>query len=244
MNKMIKINLLSKIFISYIFLYLIIPGSAICNNLNNKFFLNIENNLNNRNFDALDKYFDNKEKIKFENKLRKIVNEFPDLKWLIKESNSKNNQKQVLDINLTGTKFINGKKFILDSNFNFLFHFNNGKIKDSSITNHLTTIRNDKNSIDLNISIPNKVLTGSNYNLDIILNEPLDEIMIAGGIKEYQIDTFFDQKVILEPLPTGGIFKVTRAPLNPGTQIWTGLIAHPRGIISFTKSVDIVDKLN
>lgn len=36
---------------------------------------------------------------------------------------------------------------------------------------------------------------------------------------------------------------MTRAPLKPGTQIWSGFIAHPEGIITFTKSIDIVEKI-
>ena len=112
----------------------------------------------------------------------------------------------------------------------------------SNIENNLTTIRSDDNQIDVMISIPDKVLTGSKYDIDIILNQPLDETIIAGGITEYQEQKLLNQSVPLEPLATGGIFKVSRAPLVPGTQIWTGIIAHPSGLISFTKTVNIVEK--
>jgi len=47
----------------------------------------------------------------------------------------------------------------------------------------------------------------------------------------------------LEPLASGGIFKITRAPSKPGLQIWSGIIAHPEGMITFTKSIDIVEKI-
>ena len=36
---------------------------------------------------------------------------------------------------------------------------------------------------------------------------------------------------------------MTRAPSKPGIQIWSGIIAHPKGIITFTKSIDIVEKI-
>ena len=97
------------------------------------------------------------------------------------------------------------------------------------------------NQIDIQISIPDKVLTGSKYDIDIILNQPLDETIIAGGIKEYQEGNLLNQSIPLEPLATGGLFKVSRAPLIPGIQIWTGIIAHPSGLVAFTKSVNIVD---
>jgi len=36
---------------------------------------------------------------------------------------------------------------------------------------------------------------------------------------------------------------MTRAPTKPGIQLWSGIIAHPLGMITFTKSIDIVDQI-
>ena len=68
-------------------------------------------------------------------------------------------------------------------------------------------------------------------------------MIIAGAIKPHQVNSFFEQEILLEPLPSGGIFKTTRAPSKPGIQIWSGMIAHPNGMITFTKSIDIVDEM-
>ena len=68
-------------------------------------------------------------------------------------------------------------------------------------------------------------------------------MIIAGAIKPHQVNSFFEQEILLEPLASGGIFKITRAPSKPGIQIWSGIIVHPEGIITFTKSINIVDKL-
>ena len=103
--------------------------------------------------------------------------------------------------------------------------------------------RNDEKKIDISFSIPDKVLTGSKYDIDIILNKPLEDVIIAGAIKPHQVNSFFEQEIILEPLASGGIFKMTRAPSKPGIQVWSGIIAHPEGIITFTKSIEIVDEI-
>ena len=68
-------------------------------------------------------------------------------------------------------------------------------------------------------------------------------MIIAGAIKHHQVNSFFEQEILLEPLASGGIFRMTRAPSKPGIQIWSGIIAHPEGIITFTKSIDIVEKM-
>ena len=239
---MIKLNSFSKLIsIIYIFFYLISSRFAICENNFKKDFQNIEAELNQRNFVTLEKYFDKNERIDFKNKFSKLIREFPDAKWEIIKSKSNNSNQHKLDMKLYGNKNLNGKKFKLESNFKFVFNLDNGLIKQSKIQNNLTTIRNDDNQIDIQISIPDKVLTGSKYDIDIILNQPLDETIIAGGIKEYQEGNLLNQSIPLEPLATGGLFKVSRAPLIPGIQIWTGIIAHPSGLVAFTKSVNIVE---
>ena len=68
-------------------------------------------------------------------------------------------------------------------------------------------------------------------------------MIIAGAIKPYQVNSLFEQEILLEPLASGGIFKITRAPSKPEVQIWSGIIAHPEGMITFTKSIDIVDEI-
>ena len=239
---MIKFNSFSKLIsIVYIFFYLISPRFAICENNFKKDFRNIEIELNQRNFVTLEKYFDENEKINFKNKFFKLIKEFPDAKWEIIKSNLINANQHRLDMRLYGSKNLNGKKFKLESRFDFVFNLDNGFIKQGNIQNNLTTIRSDDNKIDIKISIPDKVLTGSKYDIDIILNQPLEETIIAGGIKEYEEGKLLNQSIPLEPLATGGIFKVSRAPLLPGLQIWTGIIAHPSGLVSFTKTVNIVE---
>ena len=132
---------------------------------------------------------------------------------------------------------------ILESNFDYLYSIVNEKIDEGTIKNLFTTIRNDDKKVDISFKIPEKVLTGSRYDIDIILNKPLEEVIIAGAIKPHQLNSFFEQEILLEPLSSGGIFKMTRAPSKPGIQIWSGIIGHPNGMLTFTKSIDIVDEI-
>ncbi len=225
-----------KIFFIYIFFYLISAEFAISQSQTNKILSDLENGLNKRDFGVIKKYFGETESKKIKESFANLIKEFPNAKWTIKN----NNNKDYADINISGSKFVNGKIFILKSNFNYHYLLKNGKIENGIIKSHLTTIRNDKNLIDINFSIPNNVLTGTNYDIDIIVNNPLENDLIAGGIKAHQVDSIIKPTIKLEPLVSGGIFKVTRAPVKPGMQIWSGIIAHPKGLISFTKTVSII----
>ena len=227
----------------YLFIYLIIHHSATTQTLKVDFIRNLENSLNKRDLDFIRKNFRYDENQNIPKQFSKIVNDFPDSKWKIKRLKSNIPNKEILRIKVSAKKIVNGEMHILESNFDYLYSIVNEKIDEGTIKNLFTTIRNDDKKVDISFKIPDKVLTGSKYDIDIILNKPLEEVIIAGAIKPHQLNSFFEQEILLEPLSSGGIFKMTRAPSKPGIQIWSGIIAHPEGMITFTKSIDIVDEI-
>ena len=241
---MFNLNLFKNIgVLLYLFIYLIIPYSAISKNLKGDFIRNLENSLNVGDLEFIRKNFRIDETKNIPKQFSKIINDFPDSKWKIKNLKSNIPNKDILRIKVSGKKIVNGEIHLLESNFDYLFSIQNGKIDEGMIKNLFTTIRNDDKKIDVSFKIPDKVLTGSKYDIDIILNKPLEEVIIAGAIKPHQVNSFFEQDILLEPLASGGIYKMTRAPSKPGIQIWSGILAHPDGIITFTKSIDIVDEI-
>ena len=241
---MFNLNLFKNIGVPlYFFIYLIIPYSAITQTLKIDFIRNLENSLNRRDLDFIKENFRNDENKNVTKQFSKIVKDFPDSNWKIKRLKSNIPNKEILRIKVSGKKIVNGEMHILESDFDYIFSILNGKIDEGTIKNLFTTIRNDDKKVDISFEIPDKVLTGSKYDIDIILNKPLEEVIIAGAIKPHQLNSFFEQEILLEPLSSGGIFKMTRAPSKSGIQIWSGIIAHPEGIITFTKSIDIVDEI-
>ena len=227
----------------YLFIYLIIPYSATTQSFKVDLIRNLENSLNKRDLDFIRKNFRNDENQNIPKQFSNFVNDFPESKWKIKRLKSNIPNKEILRIKVLGKKIVNGEIHILESNFDYVFSVLNGKIDEGTIKNLFTTIRNDDKKIDISFKIPDKVLTGSKYDIDIILNKPLEDVIIAGAIKPHQVNSFFEQEILMEPLQSGGIFKITRAPAKPEIQIWSGIIAHPEGMITFTKSIDIVDQI-
>ena len=244
MINMFNLNLFKNIGVPlYLFIYLIFPYSAITETLKVDFIRNLENSLNARDLEFIRKNFRNEESQNIPKQFSKIINDFPNSKWKIKRLKSNIPNEDILRIKVSGEKIVNGEIYILESKFDYLFSIVNGKIDEGIIKNLFTTIRNDNKKIDISFKIPDRVLTGSKYDIDIILNKPLEEEIIAGAIKSHQINSFFEQEILLEPLASGGIFKMTRAPSKPGIQIWSGIIVHQEGMITFTKSIDIVNEM-
>ena len=241
---MLNLNLSAKLgLFIYIIFYLISPKLAITQNTNIDIRKNLENALNSRNFELIKNNFKDEESLKIQARLTEIIKDFPNSKWQIKRSRGENSKEEIFNIKVDGKKTINGQIYVLESNFKYFFSTSQNKINSGNIKNLLTTIRNDQNKIDIIFRIPEKVLTGTKYDIDIILNEPLGDVLIAGGIISHQDDSYLKQEINIEPLASGGIFKTTRASSKPARQIWSGIIAHPKGTISFTKSVEIVEKI-
>ena len=242
--KMLNLNSFAKLgLFIYIIIILIFPKLAITQTTNVDIRKNLEEALNTQNLELLKNNFKEEENIKIQEKFTEIIKDFPNSKWQIKRLRGGNYNEKIFEVKVSGKKIVNGEIYILESNFKYLFSTYNDKINNGIIKNLFTTIRNDQNKLDIIFRIPEKVLTGTKYDIDIILNKPLGDVIIAGGIISHQDESYLKQKINIEPLASGGIFKTTRASSKPATQIWSGIIAHPKGIISFTKSVEIVEKI-
>ena len=242
--KMLNLNSFAKLgLFLYIIIYLIFPKLAITQNTNVDIRKNLENALNTRNLKLIKNIFTEEESLKIQKKLSFMIKDFPNSKWEIKRLSEFNSKEKIFKIKVNGKKIVNGEIYFLESNFKYLFSTQKDKINNGNIKNILTTIRNDQNKLDITFRIPEKVLTGTKYDIDIILNEPLGDVIIAGGIISHQDESYLKQNINIEPLVSGGIFKTTRASSKPSTEIWSGIITHPEGTISFTKSVEIVEKI-
>ena len=241
---MLNLNLFTRLgLFIYIIIYLIFPRLAITQNTKIDIRKNLEYSLNSRNLQLLKSNFKEEENFKIQAKFTKLIRDFPNAKWQIKKLLDPDSNQKIFDIRVNGEKVINGERYLLESKFKYLFSTEQDRIIKGHIKNLFTTIRNDQNEIDILFRIPEKVLTGTRYDIDIILNEPLGETIIAGGIISHQDESYLKQNINIEPLASGGIFKTTRAASKPSTQVWSGIISHPKGMISFTKSVEIVDKI-
>ena len=86
---MFNLNLFKNIGVSlYLFIYLIIPYSAITQTLKVDFIRNLENSLNKRDLEFIRKNFRNNDKQNIPKQFSKIINDFPNSKWKIKRLKS------------------------------------------------------------------------------------------------------------------------------------------------------------
>ena len=85
-------------FLLYLFVYLIIPYSAITQTLKVDFMRNLENSLNTRDLDFIKKNFRNDKTQNIPKQFSKIINDFPNSKWKIKRLRSNIPDEDILEI--------------------------------------------------------------------------------------------------------------------------------------------------
>ena len=96
---MFNLNLFKNIGVPlYLFIYLIIPYSAITQTLKVDFIRNLENAFNTRDLEFIKKNFINNEKQNVLKQFSKIINDFPDSKWKITSLKSNIPNKAILQI--------------------------------------------------------------------------------------------------------------------------------------------------
>jgi len=107
---MFNLNLFKNIGVPlYLFIYLIIPYSAITQTLKVEFIRNLENSLNARDSEFIRKNFRNDESQNIPKQFLKIINDFPDSKWKIKRIKSNIPNKDILRIRNLNLQILNTK---------------------------------------------------------------------------------------------------------------------------------------
>ena len=203
--------------------------------------------LNNKNEKNLKTIFSKEQFKLIKNERNTFLNYFPNANWVVKPIIDDDDEQIILEINVTGDRELEKQQFSLKAKQNLAIKLSNGQLINYEILNESSVLKTTNTPLKIEISIPDKVLTNSNYNIDIILNEPLGDNLLSGGIsvldnKEINMKDIDYVKIF--PLSSGGIFKSIQAPPNPGKQTLTALIVHPKGIISIKKIVQIVKENN
>jgi hypothetical protein len=168
--------------------------------------------------------------------------QFPDLKWQVRSAAVGGGQPTV-NLRVSGTRVQAGVTYHLDAQQSLILRSDGRHLSGQTLLAESSILRSGDQSLPVVLQIPDAVLTGQSYDVDLILDEPLDGALVAGGlaaITAQQVAAMESPPLELGALGGGGLFKTVRAPLTPGSQTWALLMVHPRGVISATKRVRVV----
>ena len=146
---------------------------------------------------------------------------------------------------ITGTTEKDDLLFSLDARQQLTLITEGGLISGQELRQDQSVLASSREPLAVTLLIPDAVLTGSRYDVDVVLDEPLGDALLAGGLTgltPLQVREQRSPDIQLEPLGGGGLFKSVQAPFQAGVQTWAAMLVHPDGVITVTKQVRVVNE--
>ena len=169
--------------------------------------------------------------------------QFPDLRWQLSAGAPRSDGQPTVTLRLTGSRRQGPTTYRLEAEQLLSLQSNGQRINGQTVLRERSILRSGDQNLPVTLQIPDAVLTGQRYDVDVILDDPLDGSLAAGGIAAVNPQQLLSQVspgLEIGVLGGGGLFKTVQAPFTPGSQTWAVLLVHPRGIISATKRVRVV----
>lgn len=144
---------------------------------------------------------------------------------------------------LTGTQQLKGRTLKIAATLQSQQLVEGQKIVRQEILAEQTTLTSGEKPPTLKILLPDQVGVGQDYNFDAIVQEPLENDLLLGTALAEPVnpETLLNPpKANLEPLLSGGLFKVGRAPNRPTQQWLSAVVVRQSGITIVTQRLRVV----
>ena len=174
-------------------------------------------------------------------------NDFPGLAWAVRPAAPLVDGRSTFLVTVNGATTVQGVSYQLQSEERLAIRIDAGRLVAQDVISQESLLRSGKRPLQVSMGIPDVVLTGSRYDIDLIVEKPLGQAIVAGGVIELtdqQLTTLSQPNLRLAPLGGGGLFKRVQAPQRPGSQTWALMLVHPDGVVTATKRVLIVSDLS
>ncbi|MEB3304062.1 MAG: hypothetical protein VKK99_05645 [Cyanobacteriota bacterium] len=174
---------------------------------------------------------------------QQLREQFPDVQWQVKTGPALRSGQPSVVVRVSGTRRQGGSTYRLDAEQRLSLQTDGQRFTSQTIWREQSLLRSGENAPTVSVLIPDAVLTGQRYDVDVIFDEPLEGALVAGGIRPIsaeQVMAMESPRLDLTALGGGGLFKVVQAPQAPGAQTWAVLLVHPKGVVSATKRVRVV----
>lgn len=118
-----------------------------------------------------------------------------------------------------------------------------GKITRQEILAERTLVTSGSKPPQVDFKLPQQVKVGQQYSFDAIVQEPLGDDLLLGTALEEAIkpDKYLKSTPVeLQPLNSGGLFKLGRAPSTPGNRWVSAVILRGGGMTMVTQRLQVV----
>ena len=169
--------------------------------------------------------------------------DFPEVIWRVETAAPTADGRSTLTLRVRGAAESEGLNYVLEASEQIAIRLEGGQLVEQELLAQQSLLRSGERPLAVNLVIPDVVLTGSRYDVDLVVEEPLGKALVAGGLidlTDEQLTAQIRPNVPLAPLGGGGLFKSVQAPQQPGSQTWAVMLVHPDGVVTATKRVRVV----
>ncbi|MGB5633429.1 MAG: nuclear transport factor 2 family protein [Waterburya sp.] len=180
--------------------------------------------------------------------LTQMWSDYPQLKYSTEIESWSEEGTQLIAETITtirGVKNTQGRKVRLSSTIKSRQYFQEEKLVRQEILAEQSQLTSGSNPPEVKVVAPEVVKVGAKYSFDLIVNEPLNDQVLLGGVQEEKTasNLYLNPTAIeLEPLPAGGIYKVATAPLLPDSNWLSAILVRGDGITMITHRVNIQEE--
>ncbi len=177
-------------------------------------------------------------------RLERLTESFGPLTWQVSQGQLLPDGRARLELFVRGMGEVAGVLYQLEATQTLAVSSHQGQILSQEVLQEESWVYSGDQRLPVTLQIPDAVLTGQRYDVDVILDDPLDSGLLAGGILEVgpdEVETMGASTIQLGTLNAGGLFKRVQAPYMAGGQTWTIMLVHPDGTWIISKRVQVRD---
>jgi hypothetical protein len=144
---------------------------------------------------------------------------------------------------ITGVQKLDGRTLNLLATIHSQQKIVGGQIVQQQVLRERTQVSSGTKPPTIELTLPDKLQTNAEYNLDAIVTEPLGEDVLLGTTLEQPVSAQSYGKPVnykLELLSAGGLFKIARAPGKSGDYWFSTIFIRPAGMTTVTQRVHVV----
>ena len=168
---------------------------------------------------------------------------FPDAQWRVQPGAPLKDGRSTTEVVVSGSRQEGPIRFQLEARQQLVLSGNGSRFNRQEVIRESSILRSGSADLKVSLLIPDAVLTGQRYDLDVVFDDPLEGAVVAGAIKPVSAAELLRLQtpdMPLEALGGGGLFKSVQAPYQPGLQTWGVLLVHPKGVVAASKQVRVV----
>ena len=218
-----------------------LPGPALAG-LGSDYGVRLEAALNQGDSDALATLVGPQLRERLQRRYDRFAADFPGATWNVDPLVPFADGRPRLLVSVKGMGRSDGLMYRMQASQTLAVRLQGGVMVEEELLDDRSLLRSGTARLPISVRLPRVVLTGSRYDIDVIVDEPLGRAVLAGGLMELRGEQAVGglrSNIQLEPLGGGGLFKRVQAPQAPGVQTWAVMLVHPDGVVTATQRVRV-----